>query len=361
MSDDLPAAQGTFSSSAQAFWQGFTRPHAGTALGALLLTLAAWIFVAVSSTEARVRATDTARWLPNPQDDWCHLNVVSIQGAERHADGPGQTVVFVGASMLRAILPSDESLSSTFAPAHTLVLAGSAMNYEDEAAVVDKFGGNFAGWFVLCVNRHTMARDLRARDVAKKQRGLTVEFSSAILTEERRRAGLPVRSELGIPLLDHPRIYLPTLGGWTHLMRRPRQEGALPLARSRPITGKEIYAMLPAPIAAAQARNFELLGRIAARLQANGRARLAIVECPFADEALPELHTVAWQAERAEFVRRREAWAQAQGVPWLDVTEELKLRVEDFEDPMHIDSSAVRVRFANAVARRLAELNKINR
>ncbi len=313
------------------------------------------------STEARVSKTDTARWLNNARDEWGYLNVIAIQGAERHAWGAGSTVVFVGPSMLRALLPSDESLSSALAtalngPVRALPLAGEVMTYEEQAAIVDKFGSHFTGWFVVSVNRHAMARNLQARDGYKRHSGSSVRFSSAILIEERSLAGLPVPFTWGIPLLDYPNFYLTPLGGLKPELWRPvRYQAVLPRVRTRSLTADEVLEWLPVPVAGAAERNFQLLGRIATRLRANGQARLVIVECPFADEVMPELQTTLWRAQKAEFLRQREAWTREQGVLWMDVTQEIKLQPEDFSDPTHIGSPNVRLRFAEAVGKRLAQ------
>jgi hypothetical protein len=348
-----------------AFWQGLTRPHAGTALAALGLALTGWLFLAASSTEARVRATDTARWLRNAEDGWCQLNAVAIQGAARHAAKPGETVVLVGPSHLQALLPPGPALTDAFSrsrdgrPQRVVQLAAPALNHEEMAAVVEKFGGDFEGWFVLAVNRHTLARDLRTRDVVKDEGAMTLGFPSALLNDERRRAGLPVRASWGVPLLDYPGFYLASLGGWRHALGQAPVFGAggeYSASPQRPVSARQVELALPAHLPEAEARNLGLLARVAGRLRAAGGARLAVVEVPFADEALPELQTTRWREQRAGFVRRREAWSRENGVPWLDTTAELRLTADDFTDPAHVRSPVARIRFAEAVSRWLAGL-----
>ena len=349
----------------RAFWYGLTRPHAGTALAALGLALPGWLFLAASSTEARVRATDTARWLRNAEDGWCQLNAVAIQGAARHAAKPGETVVLVGPSHLQALLPPGPALADAFSrsrdgrPQRVVQLAAPALNHEEMAAAVEKFGGDFDGWFVLTVNRHTLARDLRARDVVKNQGAMSLGFSSDLLNEERRRARLPVRASWGVPLLDYPGFYLASLGGWRHALGRAPVFGATgeySAAPLRPVSMRQVELALPAHLPEAEARNFGLLGRVAERLRAAGGARLAVVEVPFADEALLEIQTPRWRAQRAEFVRRREIWSRENDVPWLDTTAELQLTAGDFTDPAHVGSPAARIQFVKVVSRWLAGL-----
>jgi hypothetical protein len=345
---------------AWAFWQGFTRPHAGTALGALALTLIGWIFLAASSTEARVRATNTARWLRNAHDDYGRLNAIVIQGAERHIQSPGPTAVFVGASMLQALLPSEHETAAILSKAsgrtvQVLNLSAIALAYEEAAAVMDHFGGDFTGWYVVGVNRHSLSRDPRQRHTMKESAAIVLGFDSAVLAAEEALAGLPPNARWGVPLLDHPNFYLRSIGGWKWAFSRPPVYSSQPYIRTQPLLVADVQAELPAHNPIEMARRLGLLGRIAARLRPNS-ARLVIVECPYADEAMLELHTPIWRAERERFARQRDAWVQAHGVPWLDVTEEIHLRPEDFSDVLHIGSPAARLRFATAVAGRLAEM-----
>jgi hypothetical protein len=333
-------------------------------LAALGLALAGWLFLATSSTEARVRATDTARWLRNAEDGWCQLNAVTIQGAVQHAAKSGETVVLVGPSHLQALLPPGPALADAFSrssggPRRVIQLAAPALNHEEMAAVVEKFGGDFNGWFVLAVNRHTLARDLRARDVVKDQGAMSLGFSSDLLDEERRRAGLPVRASWGIPLFNHPGFYLASLGGWRHTLGRAPVFGVAEDTSAAPlrlVTARQIELALPVHVPEAEARNFGLLGRVAERLRAGGGARLAVVEVPFADEALLEIQTSRWREQRAGFVRRREVWSRENNVPWLDATAELRLTAGDFADPAHVGSPPARIRFAEAVGRWLTGL-----
>jgi len=272
--------------------------------------------------------------------------------------------VLVGPSHLQALLPPGPALADAFSrgpggPRRVIQLAAPALNHEEMAAVVQKFGGGFDGWFVLVVNRHTLARDLRTRDVVKDQGAMSLGFSSDLLNEERRRAGLPVRANWGVPLLDYPGFYLASLGGWRHALGQAPvfggggEHSAVPL---RPVLARQVELALPAHLPEAEARNLGLLARVAGRLRAGGGARLAMVEVPFADEALPEIQTARWRQQRAEFVRRREAWSRENDVPWLDTTAELRLTAADFADPAHVSSPEARIRFADAVSRWLGGL-----
>jgi len=349
----------------RAFWEGLTRPHGGTAAGALTFLAFLWIFLALSSTEAHVRATDLKGWVGfSDESGWNNLNATTIQGAAQHASGQGRTVVLIGSSILVDLLPPRDQLSELYvsagvAPVRVVGLAADALSPEESAAVVDKFGADFDGWFVIHVNRHALARDTHDVDMWKKRSGAFVAFYSDILADERRRSGHVVPRQLGIPLLDFPKFYLQSLGGWRSVLfpwklgfRPRRSQKAQRLAP----TPAEIVANLPLSGSGAQTHSFDLLGRVAERLRANGRARLAIVEVPFADEFTPEVQTEGWRAARAKFIAQRKAWSKAHGVPWLDVTDKLQARPEDFVDPRHLASPAVSRRFTTAVLQWLAEV-----
>ena len=321
-----------------------------------------WVLLAISSTEARVRTTDISNWLRPGDGGWTYLNAVTIQGAARHAAGPGPTVVLVGPSFLASLLPPRDQLAEAYASAgvastRVVGLAADALSLEECAAIVDKFGADFDGWFVIHVNRHTLARDMEDRESWKRKAGLLVGFHSPVLTDERVRSGRPISRPWGIPLLDFPRFYLQSLGGWRPLLF-PWKLGfgsrKSERAQRIPPTQEEILAQIPPSASGAQTHSFEVLGRVAERLRASGRARLAIVEVPFADEVTLEVQTEAWRAARATFALQRSAWSQAHGVPWLDITDKLRARPEDFGDARHVSSAAVTARFTAAVSQWLA-------
>ena len=345
----------------KAFWLGATQPNAGVALSAVVLTLVGVLLFVGSSTEARVRRTDAASWLRRVDDAYGHLTSLSIQGAERHARGPGATIVFVGPSVLQSLLLLPAELDPVLTgaigrPARGLDLTAGALSAMESAAVVDRFGTHFDGWLVLGVNRHTLARNLKREQDRKTKLGFWVTFDSAVLDDELSRAGLPAARVWGVPLLDHSGFYCGSLAGWRYFGRKAPVY-VRPLVRSSGrVTPAKIRATNSIYEEAAFVANLGVLARIAERSRASGGARLVIVECPFADEVIAEVQTAAWRRERERFNQRRDAWVAEHGIPWIDVTSELGLKAEDFIDPQHVGSPEVRRRFLTVVARRLAAM-----
>ncbi|MEO5957620.1 MAG: hypothetical protein ABIZ49_13910 [Opitutaceae bacterium] len=363
MSDDPGNEPSYFVRLVRAFWQGATQPCVGAALGALGLTLAGAIFIVASSTEARVRATDPAAWMSSPTDDFGRQAAFVIQGAERHARGRGTMAVFIGPSMLQSLLPAGADLDQALTagagqPVRGLDLSALALNYMEEAAVVERFGSAFEGWLVLGVNRYALARNFQEDQERKKRHGFLVEFDSRVLDEELQRAGFPPARRWGVPFLDHTSLYRRSLAGYRFAERSPH--GYVPpthAVKERILnTPGKILASLPVRDAAAFEANLAILGRMAERQRRAGGARVVLVECPFADEVTPALHSPEWREEREQFIRRRNAWSAEHNTPWIDVAAELGVRPEDFYDPLHVHAPAVRRRFVELVARRLAAL-----
>jgi hypothetical protein len=346
----------------RAFWQGATQPCVGSALGALSLVLTGAVFLAASSTEVRVQATDPSYWLKKDDDDYGRVTAYAIQGAPRHARGSNPAVVFVGSSLVQALLPHgaglDEALSAGIGrPVCGLNLNGPALSYIEAAAVVDRFGSDFDGWLVVAVNRHVLARDIQDGQERKRSAGWLIRFESAVLEEEHNRARLPLPRRSGIPLLDHSDFYLRTLGGWRFAGRTPPHYAPITHRQSRvTIDPGRTLADLPPYDSASFETNFAVLSRMAERQRAAGGARLVLVECPVVDEVIPSLHTREWKEARERYIRRREAWSAEHQVPWLDVTDELGLRQSDYYDPRHVTTPEVRRRFAELVGQRLAAL-----
>lgn len=354
MADPATAAEREGGSSvAREFWSGLTRPSFGAAWAMLGLAALGWLAVIAGSTTAHVRRTPAGQWVRNPLDDYGLLTARCLQGAELLARD-AETVVFVGPSLMREALPDEPSLSALFsenraAPVRALKLCGNSLSVLEAAAVIDTFGSDFRGIFVMSVSRHRLNRGLDLRSAEKVHTDGALGFTSAVWEEELRRANVTPPARVGWDFWDHRAFYVRTMGGWRHAWGAPPPIFPHFFSPGENPSDEKIRAFLPEDNPAARAAVRDAIGRIAERLRRAGGARLVLVEFPWADSAVPSVQDETWRAADQRHRAEMQAWSQANQVPWIDVREAMHLQRSDYCDVLHVVQTEARHRVARAI------------
>jgi len=291
------------------------------------------------------------------EDDFSRSSVMAVRGATREASNTSKTLVFVGPSSLRCWLPAPDETAgiasaATGIPVKVLEMCSNKQSYAFTAALVDQFGPDFDGWFVIGVGMHSIGRESVAEDRNYHSRETRVlGFQSEVLKQESAWMGYPQEASTGVDVWDHRAFFYQSKLGF-----------------DRPASSKVVYhSYFPSqPIATDVGtaglsplnrdmldRHLALLGRMAERIRKGGRARMAIVETPWVDTFIPSMQTPGWQQDEAIYQKAIADWSAANDVPWINAPNHFQATLEDFSDSRHVGSTGPRKLFLETVAREL--------
>ena len=343
------------------FWRGLTTPSPGTLLGALALLVLALAGGSFLAREDRVVKGSAADWLDPVADPFARASVIAMQGAARHAPGPEPALVFVGASSLRFWLPHPDEAARVVGealggPRRVLTLCGNSQGLAASAALIERFGFDFDGWIVIGVDRQALGRSMPTRSgEARRNQARTLGFDSERFLAESVATGYPQRWQTGWSLWDHRAFHYQTLLGFRRWLPGGLATPYDPHATLYRVVnleqGRKLFAPLDPDILEA---HLGVLERIVADAWRAGRARVAVLEAPWLDRYEPALRVGDWMADEAAYRARRERWAKAQGVPWLDPSLDYPISLKEFFDVRHFGAEAFRRRFVADTARQLA-------
>lgn len=339
------------------FWRGLTTPDAAVPRIAAVLLVAsmAGLSIAAEGFRRRIESGDVAP--QSMRDDSCRASVVAMRNAAREADPATPTFVFVGPSALRDWLPREreaDEAASAAAGRHVRVLrmCGPRQSCASSAALIERFGADFDGWFVVGVTRQSIGRRPSDDDLPLLQRDSQVlGFDSEVLRRDSAFLGYPQEPPTGWELWDHRRFY-------HHALLKP----ALVIPWKSPRLQAGQRSGRPEPADAGDRpdgpldpesldRHLAVLLGVATRVRDGGRARMALVETPWQEHFVssPE-----WLRNEAAYLRRMREWSETNDVPWITAAADFEATPDDFKDSRHVGSPRLRRQFVEAVVRELS-------
>lgn len=340
------------------FWHGLTTPDLG------VLKMAAVFFVillgALSAAAVNFRKQVEAgkvdwRLMTN---DFCRSSVIAVNGAARETDPSALNLVFVGPSALRCWLPSAEEAdawasAAAGSPVRLRVMSGNRQGYAITSALVDRFGADFNGWFVIGVGRQAIGRQLTAEDLEYRRRQPRILcFESEVLRSNSAYLGYPMEWTTGWELWDNRAFHYQTKLGWDPLLKRKSSYQPYLPATSIPADG---WTAGIRPLdAKSLERHLTVLEEMIRKVREQGRARVALVETPWADTFSPTMRTSEWQRDEDAYQRTMREWSQRNHVPWISAATRFEASVADFADVRHVGSPELRRKFLEAVVQELA-------
>ncbi len=340
------------------FWQGLTTPDfraVKIAAALLLITLGVLSALAVHFRH-RIEA-GKVDWRTIPRD-LGRPSLIAMRGASRETDPLAKNLVFVGPSSLRCWLPHPDetsTLASSMSGKNVRVLSmcSGGQSYALTAALVDRFGADFDGWFVIGVGRQAIARKLTDSELrARQQQSLMIGFYSDVLIESSGILGIPQDRVIGWELWDHRGFHQRFKLG---LKLRSSKKGKVYQPYNRPTTvpveawGSAINAL----DTDALQRHLIVLEQLVRNVRAHGRARVALVEMPWVDTYTPAMQTPEWKRDEDAYRQTMREWARRHDVPWIDDPTSFKASTADFDDAKHVGSPALRRQFLESVVREL--------
>ncbi|MFM8707109.1 MAG: hypothetical protein ACKOHK_03210, partial [Planctomycetia bacterium] len=329
---------------------------------ALLLVAVGGLSVAAERFHRRIEA-GAVDWRTIPHHA-SRASVLAMQGAARATDSSVDTFVFVGASTMRSWLPTDEEADAVGSaaagrPVRLLAMCGDLQTYATSAALIDRFGADFPGWFVISVSRQLIdGRRGRAAGMRRRRASQELGFHSEVQRRVSTLLGHPQESASGWEVWDRRRFYYralvkPALGlPWT--MPWERNEKSPPTAgRGAPAVGSVGVRASP-PDPELLDRHLDVLREVATSLRGRGGARLALVETPWENDLVPGLRSPEQATHEDVYRRRLQAWAEDNDIPWITTPTTFAATSADFDDARHVGSPALRRRFVEVVVRELS-------
>jgi hypothetical protein len=341
------------------FWRGLTTPDAAVPRIAAVLVLAALAGLSVAAENFRRRIESGAVAPQSMRDDLCRASVVAMRGAAREADPTAPNFVFVGPSAMRCWLPPDDEVDEVATdaagrPVRVILMCSPLQGWASSAALIDRFGADFDGWFVVGVTRQLIACG-RSDAIAARRRRETQELgfdsdvqraASAILGDEQ-------HPETGWELWDRRRFYYralvrPTFSPLWGLRR---------LRKGKPPAGgrfePEMDAIGPLDLERLD-RHLAVMQEVVQRVRGHGRARIALVETPWEEHLLSSLQSPEWLRDEVAYRRRMREWSEKNDVPWITAAADFQATSADFGDSRHVGSLRLRCQFLEAVVHELS-------
>jgi len=353
MSVPRPAAKTFFHD----FWRGLTTPDLKALKIALVILLGLLGLVSELAHNFRHRVEDGEVSWSSVTHDSCRASILAMRGAQLETDPSFKTLVFAGPSALRCWLPHPDDAdrlasSATGAPVRVLSMCSNRQSYAFTAALLDRFGADFDGWFVLGVSRQTIGRAAAEEETDYHRRESRIlGFDSKVLRLESAWLGCPQEPPIGWEAWDRRAFYHQCqLGFWLPESHHPAYDPYMPRtfipmdavrAGIAPLSGEDLQ------------RHLGVLARAAARIRGRGHARLALVETPWVDTFTPAMQTPEWMKDEAAYQQTMAAWSREHDVPWLTMPAGFEASAADFADPRHIATPTLRIQFLESVTRDL--------
>jgi hypothetical protein len=340
------------------FWRGLTTPDLG------VLKMATVIFLVLLGALSAA-AVNFRRQLETGKVDWrvmtndfCRSSVIAVNGAARETDPSALNLVFVGPSSLRCWLPLSEeadALASSTAgtPAQVRVMSGNRQGYAITSALVDRFGADFNGWFVIGVGRQAIGRELTTEDLEYRRRQRRILcFDSEVLRSNSACLGYPTERPTGWELWDNRAFHHQTKLGLNLPFKKKKPYH--PYMPATSISSSAWTESIRPLDASSLKRHLTVLEQMMRKVREQGRARVALVETPWIDTFVPAMRTPGWQQDEAAYQQTMWEWSQRNNVPWITAATGFEASVADFADVRHIGSPELRRKFLEAVIRELA-------
>lgn len=338
-----------------AFRSGLTQPSLAGLLGALAVAFV-WFAGACGLFNDRFLASRRPGSLMlDSKDSIARASVIAVQGAAQHARG--FTVCIGGTSDTEELIARPDWLEQRFADqgspgVHIVRLCAAALMLEEQRALIERFGADFNGVFVLGVGPQLVSRPTAA--LADRLHRYRMPFRSGSFDDECRRAGLRPPPRTGIDFLDNVRFYLqhtaclrapwqPDREFGTHALHKDESDMTVP-----PLDEKECQVNIEEI-----PRNLACLARTVDFIRAQGRAQIVLVD-------IPRLHLVdgrwkdpRWKPGMEAYRAAIREFATARQLPLVNVTDEAALKPEDFYNTGHIGKESARQRYGTALVRAL--------
>jgi hypothetical protein len=341
------------------FWRGLTTPDAAVVkiAATLLLVALAGLSVAAEAFRRRVESGDVAP--RSMRDDFCRASVVAMRGAAREADPTALTFVFVGPSATRCWLPPDDEVdevaaAAAGAPVRILWMCGPRQGWASSAALIERFGTDFDGWFVVGVTRQLIACRRGGANAARRRRDTQeLGFDSDVQRSASAILGHEQHRKTGWELWDHRRFYY-------HALFKPALGlpwGVRWLQTAKPPAGDRFEGEMDAvgPLDFEQLdRHLAVMQGLVERVRGHGRARIALVETPWEQHLVASLQSPDWLRDEAAYRRRMGEWSEQNDVPWITSPADFQATAADFKDSRHVGSPRLRRRFLEAVVHELS-------
>ncbi|BCU77640.1 SGNH/GDSL hydrolase family protein [Luteolibacter sp. LG18] len=339
------------------FWRGLTTPSAGVLKMAAVLLLLLLVALTIQARHFRHQVEAGEIQWQGFSDDYTRSSILAVRGARLETTPDTPALVFVGPSALRCWLPHPDDAGAIASaavgrPVRTLSLCGNKQSPAMTAALVERFGAGFDGWFVLGVNRQSLGREPSTADRefhGKESRVLG--FESGVLREDAVWFGNPQEPRTGWDLWDHRAFYLQAKLGLAPSIQGPNAYN--PFFATSSIDTGTVHAGVNRLDAACLDHHLKWLERMVTRLRASGPARVALVETPWVDPFMADMHTPAWQEDEATYQRAMREWSQLHAVPWIQSPMEFQATPADFADSRHIGADRLRREFLETVTRQL--------
>jgi hypothetical protein len=341
------------------FWRGLTTPAAAVPRVAVVLLLAALagLSVAAENFRRRIESGDVAP--QSMRDDFCRASIVAMRGAAREADPTAPTFVFVGPSAMRDWLPPDDEVdevatAAAGGPVRVIWMCGPRQGMASSAALIDRFGADFDGWFVVGVTRQLIAcRQSDALEARRRRDTQELGFDSDVQRAASAILGHEQHRKTGWELWDRRRFYYHAL--FKPAVRLPW--GVRWLRKGKPPAGGRLEAEMDAigPLDIEQLdRHLAVMQEVVERVRGHGRARIALVETPWEEHLLSSLQSPEWLRDEAAYRRRMREWSEKNDVPWITAADDFQATSADFKDSRHVSSPRLRRQFLEAVVLELS-------
>ena len=342
------------------FWRGLTTPDVVAVKMAAVLLLVALGGLSVAAERFRRQIeSGSVDWRSVP-DDFCRASVLAMRGAPRECDPVARTIIFVGPSAMRDWLPPDkdtDAVASAAAggPVRVLAMCGARQGCAAAAALIDHFGSDFNGWFVIGVTRQMIACRRNASDTMRRRReSQELGFHSDLHRHISAALGHPQEIETGWELWDHRRFHYHSLlkPGLGLPRRMPRLQLGKPPDTATP--RRDEYENVGPMDLELLDRHLTVLRELAKHVRGRGRARLALVETPWEEHLVLDRQSPEQAQDEAAYRRRMKAWSDHEDVPWITAPTTFPATSSDFRDSRHVGSLSLRHRFLEVVVQELS-------
>lgn len=338
------------------FWLGLTTPDWGVLKMAAVVLLILLGIVSAMAVNFRKRIEAGKVDWRVMSNDFCRSSIIAASGAARETDPSAKNFVFVGPSALRCWLPKQEEVdalasSTAGSPVRVLVMCSGRQSYACTSALIDRFGADFNGWFVIGVTRQMIGQSKENTEFYKRQ-SRALCFDSELLRENAAFLGYPQDRATGWELWDHRAFYQQSKLGW-HPPFSKRQ-AYNPYVATLPIPSDPVAAGIRPFDAGLLERNLTVLKKVADQVRAKGRARVALVETPWVDTFDHRMQTPEWRRDEDAYQRTMREWSRQNDVPWITSPAGFEVQVADFADVRHIGTPEPRRKFLETVVRELS-------
>jgi hypothetical protein len=338
------------------FWHGLTTPDVRVVKMAavMLLLLVAGLTIRAARFRREIEAGEVDwRTMPN---DFCRSSVMAASGAAKQTDPSATNLIFVGPSALRCWLPlpeEAEALASASAgtPIRVKIMCADRQSYACTSALIDRFGADFHGWFVIGVARQTIGRLRDDNLVFYRRQSRALCFDSEVLRKNATFLGYPPERATGWALWDHRAFYQQSrLGLHLPFLKRKPYRAYFPPS---PIPSDPVAAGISPLNPPVLEKNLIVLKQVLDQVRATGRARVALVETPWVDTFHPVMQTAEWRREETVYQHTMREWTKRHDVPWITAATGFDLEASDFADAAHIGAPESRRQFLECVVQEL--------